>query len=399
MGSLNDSKPEVPHVIFVGTSTGYLRELYRAYIESGFQVTALIPKGDPLWKSKKIKRKYLIPRNEGVSFLEFIENEKIFDELNGWFLWSSLNTLKAIANSTNPFINRQKLLNNLNPKWLKIVGSRTNQIHFFESLKIPCPESVICKDIEDLRSFRKPWPALIKSDFGGSGYGIRDFDTDTVNEIVDQIPSDNFPLIVQEKILGTVGHLDAYFEAGTLIFLAYSENVDLPDNHYSYFPSRRYVSEIPSSIVEYIERAGRQLSLSGPAGIAFMKCINAKEIRFIEFDVNPGIWHHSFSFSGFDLAGSVSNRMRFSGNRPTQLDVQLYDPVELLRNSIRKRDIKLFYKVICGHKIEKYGQPMKSEFSDRKFKIRLLKSIFVSKFKFIVRKYLLLIKKTISKTL
>ena len=103
----------VPEVVMVGSSTGYLREIAEPLACSGFKIKAFIPIGDPLWSSDYIYDKHLIPNETSETLLHFIfDSEEILNS-NGWFLWSSIETSRAIARSNMTAEIKSRLLNQI----------------------------------------------------------------------------------------------------------------------------------------------------------------------------------------------------------------------------------------------------------------------------------------------
>lgn len=349
-----------PQVVMVGGSTGYLREITEPLAYSGFNIKAFLPKGDPLWSADYIHDKHLIPNETGETLLNFIFNSEELLKSNGWFLWSSIETSRAIARSNMTAEIKSRLLNQIRLEEVLIVGSRTNQVKLFEKLGLTYPRSYIVQNYEALEEVTFDYPTLIKGDFGGGGYGVKDFESE---KLVKEDPelSNNFPVVIQEKLSGVTVHIEAFFDNGKLLYWGYSEN---PKTHqgYRYCPVRHYMKPHDNECLEAIEKIGRYLNISGPVGVAFIRETKTNLHFIIEVDVNAGIWHHSFSFFGFDLIGALTNLHSERNLLRYDESLNLYDPRECFEISLREGALVRPLEILLGRSIDGYGAPMKSTF-------------------------------------
>ena len=356
--------------MLVGSSTGYLREITEPLARSGFKIKAFIPDGDPLWGATHIHDKYLIPSDTGESLLNFIfESEELLNS-NGWFLWSSIETSRAIARSSLTKDVKSRLLNQIKTEEMCIVGSRTNQIQLFKKLGLVYPRSCIVHNYDALAEMKFDFPTLIKGDLGGGGYGVRDF---TSGKLVkeDAELSANFPVVIQEKLDGATTHVEAFFQCGRLLYWGYSEN---PKTHhgYRYCPVRHYMKPHDNECLEAIVKIGRYLNISGPVGFAFIREAKTNQHFIIEVDVNAGIWHHSFSFFGFDLVGALMDLRNESNPLRSDESLDFYDPRECFEKSMTEGKFVRSLAILLGRNIEGHGAPMETVFLNPRSRLRAL---------------------------
>ena len=230
----------------------------------------------------------------------------------------------------------------------------------FEKLGLTYPRSYIVQNYEELEEIAFDFPTLIKGDFGGGGYGVKDFESEKqVKE--DAELSNNFPVVIQEKLSGVTVHVEAFFDRGELLYWCYSEN---PKTHqgYRYCPVRRYRKPHDNECLESIVKIGSYLKLSGPVGIAFIRETKTNLHFIFELDVNAGIWHHSFSFFGFDLAGAITDRKSERNPLRSGESLDLYDPRECFEISLKEGALVRSLAILLGRSIADYGSPMKSTF-------------------------------------
>jgi len=387
---LNSSIKEAiePSAILVGRTDGILREIGRPLVEAGFQVTAFAPAGDPVWNLKGIQDVIEIPDigvKEQIAFI--FENQKIF-RLTGWFFWSSNEMADAILSTKISDEEKSRLLNGVLLTEAKIIGSRVNQVNLFNKSSLPSPRSRAIYSAAELQSSKLSAPMLVKADKGGGGEGIFEYVSGRNNR---ELSSMEFPVVLQEKVIGKTFHVEVFFASGKLIYWAYSEEVDKGEG-YGYCPTREYSLPQDREFLDSITKLGEYLKLSGPVGTAFVRETSTGLCKLIEFDLNCGLWHHSFSFFRFPLVQAW--RKALSGEVVQHLDlapnisnrIKLYDQQEILGRALLKRKWSLWFIAFFGMRTRKWGTPMPSQFS-RRIAIRQLMTKAIRKASIVVIRY------------
>jgi hypothetical protein len=336
--------------IIVGNTDGILREIAEPLARSGVRVTALIPEGDQLWNSRIVTDRYLIPDIEGDELVGYLTSKKWSMELEGWYFWNSQATMRAIFRSGLTEETKSRLLNGIDLKHGSIIGSRVNQALLFDELKLNHPKSKVIETEEELKMLALDGPLIYKTDIGGAGHGIGYYTDISVREILDQNRV-SLPILVQQKIEGVTVHVETFFDSGELIAWAYSKNVG-EGTKFGYVPVREYCTPRDLSFLEILRRIGRHLSISGPAGAAFIVGDDGDH-RIIEFDINVGLWHHL-----------LLKRFR---------QLRRYDPVRSFESAVLEENWFRASWILLRLPSRKLGASMPSVFFKPKRRFRYLK--------------------------
>lgn len=354
-----------PRAILIGRTDGILREICKPLVEAGFHVTVFAPLTDQVWRARDVPELHEIPDLEVEELVNFVRNDLRILESEGWFFWSSNELARGILHSNIPDITKSKLLNGIRLEEASIIGSRVNQVELFQKLNLPIPNSFAIRSSRDLKHLPTNLPMLVKSDFGGRGEGILDYSLD---EDENAIGETQYPFVVQEKLLGDTLHVEIFFEKGQLVYWALSKETSKITD-YGYCPIREYSSPTSVNFLESITRLGSHLQISGPVGAAFIQDRSDDVDKLIEFDLNCGVWHHSFAFLEFPLSERLSDvrlgRHFLPGDATVHLrsPLRLYDRHEILKFARSNQRIYLGAASLLGRKSGRLGIPMPSMFS------------------------------------
>ena len=340
--------------IIVGNTHGFLREIANPLARADFRVKAYIPPGDRLWRSETIE-KVEVPDLEGEPFINYLLANTEISKESGWFFWNSLEKLQGIARSELSDELRSRFLNGLEIKYLNILGSRVNQVNMFKELNLPHPKSWIVRGTDTHDEINFEGPLLLKSDFGGSGTGIIDFSPEGFQRYKREAILDK-PFLVQAKIEGETVHVELLYDAGEIIYWAYSKN-NKSFIGYGYCPYRDYQAPSNLDFLESLKLIGRTLNISGPVGAAFVLDSSGNHF-LIEFDLNAGLWHHLFEeFNSMVVGGAEKER----GFQPSR-SIKYYDPYRALDLAVLSWNLVDCYRIVLGLPIKNGYEPMPSHF-------------------------------------
>lgn len=354
-----------PRAILIGRTDGILREIGKPLVEAGFHVTVFAPLVDQVWRAREVPEIHEIPDLEVEELVNFISNDLRILELEGWFFWSSNQLAQGILHSDIPEITKSKLLNGIRLDEASIIGSRVKQVELFQKLNLPIPKSFPIRSSRDLKHLPTNIPMLVKSDCGGRGEGIFDY---SINEDENAIGKTEYPFVVQEKLLGDTFHVEIFFEKGQLVYWALSKEISKITD-YGYCPIREYSSPTSVNFLESITRLGSHLQISGSVGAAFIQDRSDSVDKLIEFDLNCGVWHHSFAFLEFPLSERLSEVRLGRHFLPSDATVhlrsplRLYDRHEMFQFARSSKRIFLGAAILLGRKSGRLGIPMPSMFS------------------------------------
>jgi hypothetical protein len=255
---------------------------------------------------------------------------------------------------------KAKILPAGNAEARSILGSKQGQLALFEACEVPYPTSYLLSldstepDLSNLDSL------LVKGDRHGGGRFVRQFPKAEDLKVA-EIPRDWFPILIQEKLAGTLISVEALYSKGELVFWLYSEvNTDA----YEFGPSisRRFLEPSGRDFVPHLQRLGKKGALSGAFNIGLVRNDETNTHRFFEFDARPNIWHHLFRTFKLDLASALTGKTDIPLHPKLAESILFYEPQRFFNDRAMKWRILDCVRVLRGKAISGYGQPMVNSF-------------------------------------
>jgi hypothetical protein len=169
---------------------------------------------------------------------------------------------------------------------------------------------------------------LIKGDLFGGGSRVRKF---APGQLVEGIPADWYPVVLQEFIPGREISVEALFKHGRLVAWLYSEAIV---NLHVYGPSSvRLYREPPAIDFETtLNIVGQDAELHGLFNCAFIWSEDRAQHYLFELDPRPNAWHQFGKHFGVDWVSALSSENSDS------LIQHPKGPAELIR--LYPRDLK-----------------------------------------------------------
>lgn len=234
------------------------------------------------------------------------------DELGDWVIVARDREIRLLSESGLPTATLDRLLPAKNELGRSLFDSKVGLTKALAQLNIPQPPTSIASNHKELEEILSNLDAasLIKADSGHGGKTIalvptpKDFDFAT-------IPTEWFPVVVQEHIDGEPVSVEAQFVNGQLVGYLYSSIIKtLSPRGIS---TERWFSAPPDSNAEKsLVELGRAGALHGLANCTFIKHSPTGEHPrvehlLVEVDMRPNSWHQFGPKLGVDWVSLYRN--------------------------------------------------------------------------------------------
>jgi hypothetical protein len=211
------------------------------------------------------------------------------------------NTLLAVRDSDLSTSDKLMLLPVRAEKDFRHVGSKFGLSAVLMEAGLPTPPAVVVRDRDELCAAvaRIGAPVMLKSDTGGGGDGVRDFDLRDLETI-----GIDFPVLVQKKIPGPLLDLSCFFLETKPVSFSVSEVLRSKPGVYGpsavrrYFPDRQRDPDLQA----LLSRLGSALGANGFCNVSAIQSSVDGQLYFFEADLRPNVWIEYPKFYGEDPA-------------------------------------------------------------------------------------------------
>ena len=349
--------------ILIGNIDNVLVNLPKSLHQAGFKVLVIGAGGMSLLRSPWIDSSIKLKGKSQTKFLmELFKLRDFLMSLSGTFLWCSDDIMREISLSDISLDFKYQLLPIRNSDYFEILGSKTGQYNVLETLKVNVPFSVVMQSAEDknvknLKSFKDQ---IIKGNLHGGGSCIKRVSKGSNLEL-NKLPTNWFPVVIQEFIDGALVAVEAYYKEGELLFWLYSE-VDLDISLYGPSVSRTYSAASNLDFLPQLITLGKAAKIHGFANISLILDSSTQEHKIFELDLRPNIWHHTFSDFGIDFwtlwnLGGNFKPMTYFPN-----PVRKFDPDRLFNYFLSTWNVAGAWNVFMSKDLESFGSPISSSF-------------------------------------
>jgi hypothetical protein len=213
------------------------------------------------------------------------------EELGDWVIVAEDRELRLIADSGLPLDIITRLLPAKNDLGRSLCDSKVGLARALTKLNIPQPRtSEATTRAELLDVLRKSnSPLLIKGDRGFGGRKILDV-MNPIDFDVTSVPTEWFPVAIQEYIDGELIPVEAQFVNGQLVGYLYS-SVLKTFSPYGHSTQRWFKSPPDRQAENSLAELGRAGALHGLANCSFIRDSRTGKHLLIEVDLRPNSWH------------------------------------------------------------------------------------------------------------
>jgi hypothetical protein len=229
------------------------------------------------------------------------------EDLRDWIIVAGDRELRLIAESGLALDILTQLLPAKNDLGRSLCDSKVGLASALTQLGIPQPSTSIAATHAELQDAlrRSDLPLLIKGDRGFGGekiiHVVNPLDFDVTN-----VPTEWFPVVVQEYIDGEPVSVEAQFVNGRLVGYLYSSMIKT----FSLYgiSTERWFKRPPDQQVEKsLAELGRAGALHGLANCSFIRDSRTGEHLLIEVDLRPNSWHQFGPKLGVDWISLYKN--------------------------------------------------------------------------------------------
>ncbi len=203
----------------------------------------------------------------------------------------------------------------------------------FEAAGVFTPQYAVAQDVNDVLRFAQKYgiPLFVKQDSSSAGFGV--FECKSI-DFIKRLPSSLFekPVLVQEKINGTVIGVDAFYRDAQLIYYSYSERVLSSDNDYGPSSVRRFrqVGDLGGSLYEELQKIGKVLGANGFANITAIQSRENNVRYYFEADMRPTAWVFIGKYIGLDLSDCIKRYYEYGEMLSAPLSVNNKFPLSVV---------------------------------------------------------------------
>jgi hypothetical protein len=350
-----------PHFIFIGDSDHLVRELCLTLIEDGFLVSVIAPAYTKIINFKGLTHRLVVPADDAAGLISYLKlNTKLLKELSGVFIWPSDYIMRLISESDLEKSIKEKILPLKTSQSARMFDSKVGQLNYFESCGLLVPRSEVVKSSAELEKISGNFEnALVKADRGGGGLFIKEFTSSDKRELY-EIPDSWYPLVVQEKIEGTIIGVEAFYLDGQLVFWIFSDLV-AEQSRFGPTMGRRFLDPVERDFEEALILIGRKGNVSGFVNTGFIRDSEGR-CKIIEFDARPNVWHFTYKF--FDIKFREYFEKPKSEPLYPKLEAPmfLYEPYRLFAYNVGHFHMYRALKVLLKREIDGFGKPIPSSF-------------------------------------
>lgn len=248
--------------------------------------------------------------DENDSFVADLIGTGVLDgpeDLGDWIIVAEDLEIRLLSESGLPAATLDLLLPARNLLGRSLFDSKVGLTKALTQLHIPQPPTLVAEDLGELEAiFSKiDTSTLVKADSGHGGKTIANI-PNPHNFDLATIPTDWFPVIVQDFMEGELCAVEAQFVHGQLVGYLYSTVL----NSFSHLGTStdRLFTTPPNDQVEIaLTTLGKAGSLHGLANCTFIREASTREYLLIEVDMRPNIWHQFGPKLGVDWVSLYEN--------------------------------------------------------------------------------------------
>lgn len=353
---------KLPNFIFIGVDDFLVRELCTTLLDRGFAVSVISPMTTKIIKLDGLTNRLVIPRYDNESFMNYLEDhEAIFDGLDGIFIWPSDLIMRLVAESKLSDPIKKKILPLKNALALKMFDSKIGQAEFLKNLGVAFPETEIVNEKSELfKLSESSLPRLLKSDRGGGGAFVTEFDN-LESEDLKNLKDERFPAIVQEKILGHSVAVEAFFVDGELISWIYSIS-EAEQSKFGPSMSRTYLNPNNREFEDILSVIGKAAEVTGFVNVSFILDSQTGNSYIVEFDPRPNVWHFCFDYFDLPFEAAMSGKVPNPIHPILKEPIKLYEPYRLYSFSVAHLKLLNAVRVLLKRTVPGYGVPIPSSF-------------------------------------
>lgn len=224
--------------------------------------------------------------------------------------------LRQIVDSNLDEALKLRLLPVTRPASFRHLFSKTGLAEALAGAKLATPRFRVARRPEEVVPLGDEvgYPLLAKRDASGGGAGVHECaDSGQLARLLGR--GLTFPLLLQEKIPGTLLDVSGFYHQGQLVSFTHSEVLRTVGGPFGVSSVRRYTQT--GTIGEELRTEAAELgSALGISGFTNTSCIqSSRDGRryYFESDLRPNLWVDHGRFAGEDLAEAI--RVYFSGGR------------------------------------------------------------------------------------
>jgi hypothetical protein len=332
-------------------SAELLKNFPKLIKEADSKTTVISREKSVLSKNKYIDEHIAIKEEPNKDFNDqFVANKKLISQLNGWIIWGNDEILRRVATSNLPLREKLRILPAKKKYGLQMLGSKVGLVNVSNRIKLNIPKSIVAKNNLELKknSSKIRTPFMIKADrFGGGEYVKK---VSTAKEKRDlSIPSNWFPVVIQEFVIGDLVGVEVFFKNGKLIAWMYTSFADtLGDFGASY--SRIYESPQERGFELDLIHLAKECGLDGMFNCTFI--LKGNKHYLIEADARPNTWHFLYSHFKIPVLDLMNEKLPIpsipfeaylSSNKVKIINLDRSIPY-----AVSQRSYKLIFKSILG---------------------------------------------------
>lgn len=296
-------------IAFVAAQDGLLRRLPEILAGADTEIRVVAPPGSVLAQSSFVTSVSTVgKRGDAEDFMSaLLSDDELLRSLPTWTLWGSDQELRVAARSDLDLDLKLQILPVRREAGLHLLGSKVGLALVTDRLDVPRPRSVVVSDASELASGLAALdrPALVKGDQGGSGTQILDASR-LSSEPSEAIPSDWYPLLIQEFIDGVEVSVEALFGEGRLLAWQYSHPTTL-ERRFGRSMAREFFDPPNVDFVSSLQALAAECGLHGFANCSFIREADSRH-RIIEVDMRATAWHQFGPHLGVDWRSVMSDR-------------------------------------------------------------------------------------------
>lgn len=248
--------------------------------------------------------------DQDASFVNDLIATGIFSEpekLGDWVIVADDKELQLLARSNLPDEVLARLLPARNQLGRSLFDSKGALARALAQLNIPQPQTQIAASRGELKKIvnASDTGLVIKADSGHGGTGVvlapipQDFD-------LGAIPSEWFPIVVQEFIDGDVCAVEAQFINGQLAGYLYSTVLET-SSLFGGSTDRLFTTPPDDQVEQALATLGNAGALHGLANCSFIKDNRTGTLLLFEVDLRPNVWHQFGPKLGVDWISLFKN--------------------------------------------------------------------------------------------
>jgi hypothetical protein len=306
-----------------------------------------------------------VPSITSNSFIQsLLLEEKLIDFMDGLVLIGSDPEMREIVEANVNLDIKLKLLPIKNPEAFKILDSKVGLQQLTAALQLSAPKGLVIEKYADLSHIedRINLQYFFKGDKGGGGANVSRM---SVNSPVPNIQDLTFPLLLQEEIVGTEVHIDAYFANGILRAYIYTDQIKSMSKYGPAY-ERRIARPPIEDFLDPLEATGKFTKAHGMVNTTFIFDCKLNKHFLIEFDPRPNAWHFLAPSLGIDLVSIFSGLATEKIATPNRVDFRIVNLDRFIYHLSDRKNPLVFAKelatifdsnllVIRGHKLNGLG--------------------------------------------